>query len=177
MKKILITGVAGFIGFHLAKKLIKNKFKVVGIDNLNNYYDVNLKKKRLKSLKKISIYIEDINNYSNLEKIFKKHSPDIVINFAAQAGVRYSLKYPKKYLNTNILGFFNVLELSKKYKVEHFIFASSSSVYGNNKKIPFDENQDTSKQTNIYGVTKKTNELMAHSYSYLYNLRCIIFFC
>ena len=172
MKKILITGVAGFIGFHLAKKLIKNKFKVVGIDNLNNYYDVNLKKKRLKSLKKISIYIEDINNYSNLEKIFKKHSPDIVINFAAQAGVRYSLKYPKKYLNTNILGFFNVLELSKKYKVEHFIFASSSSVYGNNKKIPFDENQDTSKQTNIYGVTKKTNELMAHSYSYLYNLRC-----
>ena len=170
--KILITGIAGFIGFHLAKKLEKKKFKIIGIDNLNDYYDVNLKKKRLKNLKKISFYKININNSKNLEKIFKKHKPEIVINLAAQAGVRFSLKYPKKYLDTNIFGFFNVLELSRKYSIDHFLFASSSSVYGLNKKIPFKESHNTSSQTNIYGVTKKTNELMAHSYSFLHNLKC-----
>ena len=170
--KILITGIAGFIGFHLAKKLEKKKFKIIGIDNLNDYYDVNLKKKRLKNLKKISFYKININNSKNLEKIFKKHKPEIVINLAAQAGVRFSLKYPKKYLDTNIFGFFNVLELSRKYSIDHFLFASSSSVYGLNKKIPFKESHNTSNQTNIYGVTKKTNELMAHSYSFLHNLKC-----
>tara|TARA_B100000989_G_scaffold113288_1_gene83214 strand:+ start:1 stop:969 length:969 start_codon:yes stop_codon:yes gene_type:complete len=173
MKKILITGIAGFIGFHLAKKLAKKNFKIIGIDNLNDYYDVNLKKNRLKNLPKISFYRVDINNLKNLEKIFKKYKPQIVINLAAQAGVRYSLKHPKKYLDTNILGFFNILELSRKYSVNHFLFASSSSVYGLNKKIPFKESHDTSNQTNIYGVTKKTNELMAHSYSYLHDIKCI----
>ena len=170
--KILITGIAGFIGFSFSKKIRKKKFKIIGIDNLNDYYDVNLKKKRLKNLKKISFYKIDINDSKNLEKIFKKHKPEIVINLAAQAGVRFSLKHPKKYLDTNIFGFFNVLELSRKYSIEHFLFASSSSVYGLNKKIPFKESHNTSNQTNIYGVTKKTNELMAHSYSFLHNLKC-----
>ena len=173
MKKILITGIAGFIGFHLAKKLIQKKYKIIGIDNLNNYYDKNLKKNRVKLLgKKIVFHKIDITNFSSVNNIFKKYRPDIVINLAAQAGVRYSMKHPQKYISVNIKGFFNVLELSKKYKVSHFLFASSSSVYGLNKQIPFKESDDTSNQSNIYGVTKKTNELMAHSYSFLYNMRC-----
>ena len=172
-KKILITGVAGFIGFHLTKKLLQNKCKVIGIDNLNNYYDVNLKLKRLKLIKKqIKFYKIDITNFKKLKDIFKKYNPDIVINLAAQAGVRYSIKQPKKYISVNIKGFFNVIELSRKFKVKHFLFASSSSVYGKNTKIPFNENDNTSSQTNIYGVTKKTNEIMAHSFSHLYNLKC-----
>lgn len=172
-KKILITGVAGFIGFHMAKKLIEKKYQVFGIDSLNNYYDKKLKLVRLKIIKKkIKFYKVNIINYNKLEHVFKKHKPEIVLHLAAQAGVRYSLKYPKKYLSTNIEGFFNILQLSKKFKVKHFLFASSSSVYGLNKNYPFSENQSTSKPTNIYGVTKKTNELMAHSYSYLFNLKC-----
>ena len=170
--KVLITGIAGFIGFNLAKKLIKKKYKVIGIDNLNNYYDIKLKKNRLKQLSNFIFYRININNLKKTEKIFKKHKPQIVINLAAQAGVRYSLKFPKKYLNTNIIGFFNIMELSKRYNVNHFLFASSSSVYGLNKKVPFSENHSTSDQSNIYGVTKKTNELMAKSYSFLYNMQC-----
>jgi len=170
--KILITGIAGFIGFSLAKLLIKKNYKVIGVDNLNNYYDINLKKNRLKNLSNFTFYKIDINNLKKIENIFKIHKPEIVINLAAQAGVRYSIKFPKKYLKTNIIGFFNILELSKKYNVGHFLFASSSSVYGLNKEIPFKESHDTSDQSNIYGVTKKTNELMAHSYSFLYNMRC-----
>lgn len=172
-KKVLITGVAGFIGFHLAKKLIKKKYQIIGIDNLNNYYDKTLKLDRLKIIKKkIKFYKIDIINYKKLKYLFKKHKPDIVLHLAAQAGVRYSLKYPKKYINVNIKGFFNVLELSKIFNVEHFLFASSSSVYGKNKQTPFKENHDTSSQTNIYGVTKKTNEIMAHSFSHLFNMKC-----
>ena len=155
-EKILITGIAGFIGFHLAKKLIQKKYKIIGIDNLNNYYDKNLKKNRVKLLgKKIVFHKIDITNFSSVNNIFKKYRPDIVINLAARAGVRYSMKHPQKYISVNIKGFFNVLELSKKYKVSHFLFASSSSVYGLNKQIPFKESDDTSNQSNIYGVTKK----------------------
>ena len=171
--KILITGSAGFIGFHLSKYFLDKKFEVVGIDNLNNYYDKNLKLKRLKLIRKqIKFYKIDITNFKKAKDIFKKYNPDIVINLAAQAGVRYSMKQPKKYISVNIKGFFNIIELSRKFNVKHFLFASSSSVYGKNTKIPFNENDNTTYQTNIYGVTKKTNEIMAHSFSHLYNLKC-----
>jgi UDP-glucuronate 4-epimerase len=170
---ILVSGAAGFIGFHVAKKLLEKNFKVIGIDNLNNYYDKTLKLDRLKIIKKkIKFYKIDIINYKKLKYLFKKYKPDIVLHLAAQAGVRYSLKYPKKYINVNIKGFFNVLELSKIFNVEHFLFASSSSVYGKNKQTPFKETHDTSSQTNIYGVSKKTNEIMAHSFSHLFNMKC-----
>ena len=173
MKKILITGVAGFIGYHLAKKLIKKNYKIIGIDNLNDYYDPKLKKERLHQIKKkITFYKLNILNYNLLEKIFKKYKPSIVINLAAQAGVRYSLTNPKSYISTNLLGFFNVIELSKIYKVKHFIFASSSSVYGLNKKLPFKETMKTDNVASIYGATKKSNELIAHSYSHIHNLPC-----
>lgn len=175
MKKkiILITGVAGFIGFHLAKKLIDKNFEIIGIDNLNNYYDVKLKKERLDLIKKDIIFHKvDLVEYLKLQKIFKKYKPNYVVNLAAQAGVRYSLRKPKEYISSNVVGFFNILELSKKFKVKHLLFASSSSVYGLNKNYPFSENQSTSKPANIYAATKKTNELLAHSYSYLFNLKC-----
>ena len=173
MKKILITGVAGFIGYHVAKKLIKKNFKIIGIDNLNNYYDPKLKKERLHQIqKKIIFYKLNILNYNLLEKIFKKHKPSIVINLAAQAGVRYSLTNPKSYISTNLTGFFNVIELSKIYNVKHFIFASSSSIYGLNKKLPFKETMKTDNVASIYGATKKSNELIAHSYSHIHNLPC-----
>ena len=176
MKKILITGSAGFIGFHLAKKLLNNRlYNLVGIDNFDNYYSTNLKKRRNKILTKknnFKFYQTDINNSKKLELIFKKEKIDFVIHLAAQAGVRYSLVNPKKYINTNINGFFNVIENSKKYKVKHFIYASSSSVYGLNKIQPFSENQKTDFPTSLYGATKKSNEIIAHSYSYIYNLPC-----
>ncbi len=173
MKKILITGVAGFIGYHVAEKLIKKNYKIIGIDNLNNYYDPKLKKTRLHLIKKkITFYKLNILNYKLLEKIFKKHKPSIVINLAAQAGVRYSLKNPKSYISTNLLGFFNIIDLSKIYNVKHFVFASSSSVYGLNKKLPFKETMKTDNVASIYGATKKSNELIAHSYSHIHNLPC-----
>tara|TARA_B100001250_G_C19721914_1_gene754262 strand:- start:312 stop:1286 length:975 start_codon:yes stop_codon:yes gene_type:complete len=173
MKKILITGVAGFIGFHLALKLIKKKYKIIGIDNLNDYYDQRLKKNRVKLVKnKINFHKVDISNYNSLEKIFIKYNPTIVINLAAQAGVRYSLSNPKSYIKTNLSGFFNVIDLSKKYKIKHFIYASSSSVYGLNKKLPFSENNNTDKVASLYGATKKSNELIAHAYAHISNLPC-----
>ena len=170
MKKyILITGCAGFIGFHLTKKLLKNSStKVVGIDNLNNYYDIKLKKKRLLELKKFkNFYFKkiDISNYKSTEYIFKKFKPEVVINLAAQAGVRYSLLTRKPYFNSNIKGFFNLLELIKNSKVKRFIFASTSSVYGDNKHIPFKESYNTDKPKSFYAATKKCNEIMAYSYS------------
>ena len=171
MKKILITGIAGFIGYHIAEKLLKKKFKIIGIDNLNNYYDLKLKKDRLKKInKKIIFYKCDLINSNFLNKIFKKHKPNIVLNLAAQAGVRYSLKNPKAYVESNILGFFNIIELSKTYKVKHFLYASSSSVYGLEKKLPFSENMKVNSPASLYGATKLSNELIAHSYAYLHNL-------
>lgn len=175
-KKILITGSAGFIGFHLIKKLlIKNSYNIVGIDNFDNYYSTVLKKKRNKLLiknKNFKFYKVDIKNNNKINNIFKKEKIDFVVHLAAQAGVRYSLVNPKKYIDTNINGFFNILDKSKNYKVKHFIYASSSSVYGLNKTQPFNENQKTDFPTSLYGATKKSNEILAHSYSYIFNLPC-----
>ena len=172
--KIIITGCAGFIGMHLSQKLLK-RHQVVGIDNLNNYYDVALKKDRLKILKKnknFKFYKIDINNYEKLKLIFNQIKPKIVIHLAGEVGVRYSLKKPRKYINSNIVGFFNILENCKNIKVKKLFYASSSSVYGNNNKI-FIEKLNTDKPLSVYAATKKSAELLAHSYSHLYNLSTI----
>ncbi len=173
--KILITGSSGFIGFCLSKSLLDKKFNVVGIDNHNNYYDVNLKKYRCKILKKyknFSFHKVDLNNYNQLKKIYKKYKFDIVVNLAAQAGVRFSLLKPRNYINDNINGFFNILELSKDFKIKHFIYASTSSVYGLNNNRTLSTNHSTSHQLNIYSATKKSNEVFAHAFSHLYKLNC-----
>ena len=175
---ILITGSSGFIGYHLTKKLLKSKKNVIGIDNLNSYYDINLKKARLEELYKISkiekvdftFFREDIENYKKVETIFKTHKPKKVVNLAAQAGVRYSLENPSAYIKANLEGFGNIIELSRQYSIEHLVFASSSSVYGGNQKLPFCENDNVDHPVSLYAATKKANELIAHSYSHLYNL-------
>ena len=178
MKKeyILITGGAGFIGFHLIKKLITNKLNVVAVDNLNSYYDVDLKKARLDELNKLKGSFDflcgDIEDNHFLKKIFKDYTPNIVINLAAQAGVRYSIENPSIFLKSNIIGFGNLLELCKDYKISHLIYASSSSVYGGNTSLPFKEIDGVDHPVSIYAVTKKANELMAHTYSHLYNIPC-----
>tara|TARA_Y100000589_G_scaffold252777_1_gene241411 strand:+ start:2332 stop:3348 length:1017 start_codon:yes stop_codon:yes gene_type:complete len=174
--KILVTGASGFIGFHLCKKLLQNNYEVIGIDNFNSYYDPSLKEDRFKELKKISskkyfqIYREDIKNFSSLDKIFRNSQPDIVVNLAAQAGVRYSIENPSEYVQTNLVGFANILECCRIQNVKHFVYASSSSVYGGNTKMPFSENQSVDHPVSLYAATKKSNELMAHSYSHLYNI-------
>ena len=171
--KILITGSSGFIGFHLSKLLLEKGNNVHGIDSMNNYYDVSLKKARLKILlkyKKFSFSKIDLENNQKIENIFKKFKPKVVIHLAAQAGVRYSIDKPRVYLKSNIDGTFNVIEASHKVKVNHLIMASSSSVYGANKKIPFKEIEKTETQLSIYASTKKANESMAHSYSNIWNI-------
>jgi len=171
--KILITGSSGFIGFHLSKKLLDNGHKVYGYDSMNNYYDVRLKKARyniLKKYKNFSFTKSKLENKISLEKVFKKFKPKIVIHLAAQAGVRYSIEKPRVYLNSNITGTYNIIEVSKKLNVKHLIMASSSSVYGANKKIPFKETDKTETQLSIYAATKKSNESMAHSYSNIWKL-------
>ena len=171
--KILITGSSGFIGFHLTKKLLEKGNKVHGYDSMNNYYDVKLKKARLKILKTykgFSFTKSKLENMKTLEKTFNKLRPNVVIHLAAQAGVRYSLENPDVYLNTNILGTFNVIKISKKIKVKHLIIGSSSSVYGANKKIPFQEIDKTDHQVSFYAATKKSTESLAHSYSSLWGL-------
>lgn len=174
MKKVfLITGSAGFIGSHLAKFLLQKKFTVYGVDNLNNYYSKKLKLDRNAELLKYKNYkfIKlNIINKKKLQDVFKKKITH-VIHLAAQAGVRYSITNPDIYIDTNIKGFFNVLDLCKINKIKHFIFASSSSVYGLNNKQPFSEYHTTDHPISLYGATKKSNELIAHSYSYLFNIR------
>ncbi len=176
-KKIfIITGSAGFIGFHLSLKLLKNGYQVIGIDNLNNYYDINLKKNRNKILKKFKNYkFEkiDIKNSKKLDSVFKKKKIYCVINLAAQAGVRYSLINPKSYIDNNILGFFNVLDAVRKNKVQKFVYASTSSVYGLQTKFPLKEKFNTDKPIQLYAATKKSNEVMAASYSHLYKINTI----
>ncbi len=172
--KVLITGCVGFIGFHLSQKLTSKGYKVIGVDSINNYYGTKIKMDRLKILKqnskKFTFNKGDISNFSFVQKLFKKYKFDQVINLAAQAGVRYSIENPKAYLDSNLVGFFNILECSKKYKVKHLIYASTSSVYGNNSKLPFKESRHADHPIQFYAATKRSNELMAHSYSSLYNL-------
>lgn len=176
MKKILITGVAGFIGYHLAEKLLSKNYQIIGIDNLNDYYDPILKQDRLNNLKKFSNFefhkIDFIQN-NELTSIFNNNQFNQVIHLGAQAGVRYSITNPQFYIDTNITGFLNILENCNNYNVENIIYASSSSIYGDNKNLPFSENDKTEKQISMYGVSKKTNELMAHTYSNLYGLKTI----
>ena len=171
--KIIITGSAGFIGFHASKLFLSKGFEVVGIDSLTRYYDVNLKKRRneiLKKFKSYSFYKIDICDDAKLKKVFKKEKPDVVIHLAAQAGVRYSIENPKSYINSNLVGFANILEMCRQYPVKNFIYASSSSVYGGNKNKPFSEFHKVDKPISLYAATKKSNELMAHVYSHLYNI-------
>ena len=174
--KVLITGASGFIGFHLCRKLIQKECQVIGIDNFNSYYDPKLKEERYKKLKEISkfnnfiIYKIDIENFESLNNLFKDFKPEFVVNLAAQAGVRYSITNPSAYINTNLIGFSNVIECSRKHNVKHLVYASSSSVYGGNTNMPFLEKKSVDHPVSLYAATKKSNELIAHSYSHLYNL-------
>lgn len=170
---ILVTGAAGFIGFHLSKRLLAENYHVIGVDNLNDYYDVRLKKGRLKLLKSnmnFKFYQTDLADQESLNQIFEDHSIPIVINLAAQAGVRYSISYPHSYVHSNLVGFVNILEACRHYQVEHLLYASSSSVYGANTKTPFSTKDSVDHPVSIYAATKKANELMAHTYSHLFNI-------
>lgn len=172
-KIYLITGVAGFIGSFLARRLLEEDCVVIGIDNINDYYDVNLKNHRLEMLKpfeKFTFIKEDISNKDRVLEIFREYKPNIVINLAAQAGVRYSIDNPDVYIQSNIIGFYNILEACRYNPVEHVIYASSSSVYGSNKKVPFEEIDFVDNPVSLYAATKKSNELMAHTYSHLYKI-------
>lgn len=174
-KKILVTGCAGFIGSYVAKKL-SSAHKILGIDNLNNYYDVKLKKERLKSLNKFKNFSFKkvcLTNANVLEKIIKSYKPNVIIHLAAQAGVRYSLVAPDEYFNSNICGFYNILKCCKKFKIKRILYASSSSVYGDAKKFPLKENMKTDNPRSLYAASKKINEIMASSWSHLYNVEMI----
>ena len=173
VKKILVTGAAGFIGYYLSKSLLDDGFTVVGVDNMNDYYDVRLKESRLSLLREYNgfRFIKgDISDKALVEKIFESETPDVVVNLAAQAGVRYSITNPDAYIQSNVIGFFNVLEACRYHPVEHLVYASSSSVYGNQEKTPFSTDDDVSKPISLYAATKKTNELMAYTYSHLYGI-------
>lgn len=173
---ILVTGSAGFIGFHLSKRLLELGHNVIGIDNLSDYYDVNLKLDRLQKLieyhNTFTFLKIDISNTELIKELFKNYKFDRVINLAAQTGVRYSLINPHSYIQSNILGFLNILECCKNNNIEHLIFASSTSVYGSNIKVPFSVEDKTDSPVSLYAATKKSNELMAHSYSHPYKLPC-----
>src|SRR5690625_3484673 len=167
-KTYLITGDAGFIGFYLSKKLLDQGCQVIGIDNLNDYYDVNLKQARLDQLtpyENFTFIKGDISNKRQIMDIFAEHKPQIVVHLAAQAGVRYSIENPDVYIQSNIVGFHNILEACRQHPVDHLIYASSSSVYGANKKVPFEESDFVDNPVSLYASTKKSNELMAHTYS------------
>jgi UDP-glucuronate 4-epimerase len=170
---VLVTGTAGFIGFHLSKKLCADGFRVIGIDNLNDYYDVNLKNSRLKILQTLqgfSFENIDIANRSAIDGLFKKTSIQYVVNLAAQAGVRYSIINPYAYLESNLSGFLNILEACRHNYIKHLVYASSSSVYGANRKMPFSVHDNVDHPLSLYAASKKSNELMAHTYASLYNL-------
>ncbi|MCK5540504.1 MAG: NAD-dependent epimerase [Deltaproteobacteria bacterium] len=170
---VLVTGAAGFIGFHVSRRLLADGVKVIGLDNLNDYYDVGLKKARLEILleeKNFSFVGLDLVDTDGMQKLFKESSFEQVINLAAQAGVRYSLENPKAYVDSNLCGFLNILEGCRHNRVEHLIYASSSSVYGLNTKMPFSVHDNVDHPLSLYAASKKANELMAHSYSYLYQL-------
>ncbi len=176
--RILVTGAAGFIGFHLCNRLISKNNQIIGIDNLNSYYDKNLKKSRLAILEKKAKIIDasfnfftiDLENSLEINKIFDKFKPQFVVNLAAQAGVRYSLENPQAYLDSNIIGFKNILEASKDNNIKHLLYASSSSVYGGSVNFPFKEIHNAVHPVSLYAATKRANELFAHTYSHLYQL-------
>jgi len=181
--KILVTGVAGFIGFSLSKKLLSKNYSVIGIDNLNNYYDPDLKKSRLKILgvsqkgdkwissnKKLEFYKGDISDNNFIKKIFEENKVDSVCNLAAQAGVRHSIENPDDYIKSNIIGFQNIIEACRTHNIKNFSYASSSSVYGGNIDLPFSENDRVDNPISLYAATKKSNELVAYSYSHLYGI-------
>jgi len=175
--KVIVTGACGFIGFHVSAKLIEDGHHVIAVDNINDYYDQKLKQDRLKILEELSTRTNsfefhklDIENMGDLENLFKAAKPKIVIHLAAQAGVRYSIENPHAYVSTNISGFLNILECCRHNGIDHLMYASSSSVYGGNKDMPFSESDAVDHPVSIYAVTKKTNELMAHSYSHLYGI-------
>ncbi len=193
MKTVFITGVAGFIGYHLAEKLIEKNIKVVGIDNINDYYTVQLKYDRLKELginqefasnfgqkvlsskyeEKMIYYRMNLEDKESLAQLFKEYSFDAVVNMAAQAGVRYSIENPDAYGQSNLVGFLNILECCRNYNVKKLLYASSSSIYGNSSDVPFSTNQNVDHPISLYAATKKANELMAHAYSHLYNFQTI----
>lgn len=190
--KILVTGAAGFIGYHLVKTLIKDNHEVIGLDNINDYYSTNLKFDRLKELginkdsandflslsgsnlfKNFKFIRMNLEDRENLPKLFKDEEFDVVCNLAAQAGVRYSIENPETYIDSNIVGFLNILECCRNYNIKKLVYASSSSVYGDNKKTPFEETDNTDKPISLYAASKKSNELMAHNYSHLFKLNTI----
>lgn len=171
--KILISGAAGFIGFHLSKRLLDQSYEVIGIDNLNEYYDSSLKQSRLEILNKyinFSFLKVDLKDKIQIDNIFEKYQPTYVINLAAQAGVRYSIVNPYAYVDSNLIGFMNILEACRNFPVKHLLYASSSSVYGGNKIVPFSTNHNVDHPVSLYAATKKSNELMAHTYSHLYGI-------
>ena len=175
MERILVTGAAGFIGFHLAARLADEGYTVAGLDNLNEYYDVTLKKARLAVLEKkpnFSFYQIDLSDLASLNELFEAGQFDTVVNMAAQAGVRYSLENPHAYVEANLVGFVNLLECCRHHSVGHLVFASSSSVYGANTKMPFSVHDNVDHPVSLYAASKKANELMAHTYSHLYGMRC-----
>lgn len=172
-KTCLITGAAGFIGYFLAKRLLERGCRVIGIDNINDYYDVNLKYARLEQLKQLDGFTfikNDISDKPAVFDIFEQYKPCVVVNLAAQAGVRYSLENPDVYIQSNVIGFYNILEACRYHPVDHLVYASSSSVYGANKKVPFAETDFVDHPVSLYAATKKSNELMAHTYSHLYRI-------
>ena len=171
--KILVTGVAGFIGFHLASRLLAQGDRVYGVDNINNYYDISLKKARLQQIlyhKNFTFKRLDISDRASVAELFATHNFDAVINLAAQAGVRYSLQNPHAYVDSNLVGFTNIIEGCRHSQVKHLVFASSSSVYGANTKVPFAVSDNVDRPVSLYAATKKANELMAHAYSHLYQI-------
>ena len=183
---VLLTGCAGFIGFHISKLLLKNNFEVIGIDNLNDYYDINLKKDRLKKLgihdfsknrstiyENFNFFKKDIGSLAYDDSDLKSVKIDLIINLAAQAGVRYSITNPSVYINSNINGFFNILEFARHNNIKNIIYASSSSIYGNSDNVPFKEVHQVDKPISLYAATKKSNELIAHTYSHIYGMNMI----
>ena len=176
MKTYFITGSSGFIGSNLAKRILneEDNVLVIGLDNMNNYYDVKIKEWRLAQLNKFDNFKfikGDLADKETVENIFKEYHPNIVVNLAAQAGVRYSITNPDAYIQSNLIGFYNILECCRNYPVEHLVYASSSSVYGSNKKVPYSTDDKVDNPVSLYAATKKSNELMAHSYSKLYNIQ------
>jgi nucleoside-diphosphate-sugar epimerase len=175
-RKILVTGCAGFIGSFLCKRLLEtfDEIKIIGIDSITDYYDVSLKQARLKMLnaenKDFTFIKGDISNKETVEFVFENFSPEIVVNLAAQAGVRYSITNPESYIKSNLIGFYHILEACRNHKVEHLVYASSSSVYGSNKKVPYSTDDKVDNPVSLYAATKKSDELLAYSYSKLYDI-------